>query len=143
MSKDRTQILNMLAEGKISVEQAEKLLNAIGDSGQNSSSEDKGVARKSPKYLRVVINSSKADGTQADQVNVRVPMALLRAGIKLKSLLPDEAQGKIDGALKEKGLNIDFNDINGDSLEELIDALADLSVDVASNSGEKVHIYCE
>ncbi len=139
MSKDRTQILNMLAEGKINVEQAEKLLNAIGDSGGEPASEDKGITRKSPKYLRVVVS----DGDQGDQVNIRVPMALLRAGIKLKSLLPDEAQGKIDGALKEKGVNFDFNDINADSIEELIEALSDLSVDVESTGGEKVHIYCE
>ena len=139
MSKDRTQILNMLAEGKVNVEQAEKLLNAIGDGGGEPASEDKGITRKSPKYLRVVVS----DGDQGDQVNIRVPMALLRAGIKLKSLLPDEAQGKIDGALKEKGVNFDFNDVNADSIEELIEALSDLSVDVESTSGEKVHIYCE
>ncbi|HER00084.1 MAG TPA: hypothetical protein ENO22_12160 [candidate division Zixibacteria bacterium] len=139
MSKDRHQILNMLTEGKINVEQAEKLLNAIGESGGEENTSEKSVALKSPKYLRVVVN----EGDQGDQVNIRIPMALLRAGIKLTSLLPDEAQSKIDGALKEKGINIDFNDINADSLEELIDAFSELYVDVESNSGEKVHIYFE
>ncbi|MBD3217564.1 MAG: hypothetical protein GF310_04755 [candidate division Zixibacteria bacterium] len=139
MSKDRTQILNMLAEGKINVEQAEKLLNAIGEDSPEKTPEDKGISRKLPKYLRVEVN----DGNEGEQINIRVPMALLRAGIKLTSLLPDEAQGKIDGALKEKGVNFDFNDINPDSLEELIDALSELSVDVESNSGEKIRVYCE
>ena len=142
MSTDRHQILNMLAEGKINVDQAEKLLNAIGESSGQQNVSDKSVVRKSPKYLRVEIDTPDEPG-RGEKVNIRVPMALLRAGIKLKSLLPGEAQDKIDHALKEKGVNLDFDGVKGDSLDELIDALTDLSIDVDSGSGEKVHIYCE
>ncbi len=143
MSKDRHQILNMLAEGKISVEEAERLLSAVGESPAKSESKIESSGKSSPKYLRVVVNSGGGeDGGAGDQVNVKVPMSLLRAGIKLKSLLPDQAGDKINDALKEKGVSFDFNDINPESLDELIEALGDLTVDV--NSGkDKVHIFCE
>ena len=142
MSNDRHQILNMLAEGKINVDEAEKLLNAIGNSDSNESQQGKSIVRGKPKYLRVVVNSAGTNGEKGEQVNVRIPMALMRAGIKLTSLLPDEAQDKVSHALKEKGVNFDFNDIKPESLEELIDALSELTVDVES-SGEKVHVFCE
>lgn len=143
MSKDRHQILNMLAEGKISVDEAERLLSAVGETTEKDVSKNESSGKSRPKYLRVVVNSASGeDGNSGDQVNVRVPMSLLRAGIKLKSLLPDQAGDKISDALKEKGVSFDFNDINPESLDELIEALGDLTVDV--NSGkDKVRVFCE
>jgi hypothetical protein len=142
MSKDRHQILNMLAEGKISVDEAERLLAAIGEAPEKTNVKEEVTGKSLPKYLRVVVNASGKEGGKGEQVNIRVPMSLLRAGIKLKSLIPEQAGDKINSALKEKGVNFDFNDINPDSLDELIQALSDLTVDVESGE-ENVHIFCE
>ena len=38
--------------------------------------------------------------TTQDRVNVRVPIKLIRAGMKFASLLPKDIQGKVDNALK-------------------------------------------
>ena len=85
-----------------------------------------------PKYLRVVVDSS--DG---DKVNVRVPLALVRTGIKLKSMLPSHANEELDA----HGIDLShLSELDGD---ELIDALRELTVDVDSSDGDKVRVFCE
>jgi DNA-directed RNA polymerase subunit F len=139
MSEERKKILEMLAERKISVEEAEKLLSAISESeGESVPGEKAGSAKL--KYLRVVVEPGP--GSKNDEkVNIRVPIKLIRAGIKLASLLPNDVQGKVDDALKEKGLSLDFSQINEENIEEIVESLRDLTVDVEGE--ERVRIYCE
>lgn len=139
MSEERKRILEMLSEGKISVGEAEKLLSAISESREESSTGEKtGSARL--KYLRVVVEPGP--GSENDErVNIRVPIKLIRAGIKLASLLPNDVQGKVDDALKEKGISLDFSQINEENMEEIVESLRDLTVDVEGK--ERVRVYCE
>jgi uncharacterized Fe-S center protein len=82
----------------------------------------------------------KVDSSDGDNVNIRVPLKLIRAGINLKSLLPREAQDKIKENLTEKGINLD--DINPENFEEIIDALREFEVNADEKRGDKVRIYC-
>ena len=77
------------------------------------------------------------------KVNIRVPMSLIRAGIKMKSLIPPEAKDKVNNALKEKGINFDINSIKTEDIEELVEALGDMEIDVEGGHGEKVKVYVE
>jgi hypothetical protein len=70
-------------------------------------------------------------------------MSLIRAGIKLTSLIPPEAMEKVNGALKEKGINFDVRSVKAEDIEELIGALGELEVDVMSAKGEKVKVFVE
>jgi len=140
MSEERRKILGMLSEGKISVEEAEKLLSALSESAGTSEQTENREGKIKPKYLRVVVEPKSQQG-KGEKVNIRVPMKLLRAGIKLASVVPVDVQGKVENALKEKGLNIDLSQITKDNLEEIIESLSDLTVDVEGE--EKVRIYCE
>ena len=143
MSEERKKILNMLAEGQISVDEAERLLEAIGEGGKISDTKISPARKEeTPKYLRVEVNGHEGANGKPEKVNIRVPLQLLRAGLKLKSLLPDHARHKINNALHEKGVNFDLNNIKTESLEELLAALSDLTVDVDGEEG-KVHIFCE
>ncbi len=146
MSDDRSQILNMLKEGKISVSEAEELLDAIGKSSDDSGVVKKGASppssRKNPKYLHIKVEEAGKNGGKGENVNIRVPIQLLRAGVKLASVIPDKAKSKVDTALKDKGLNISFDDLEGDKLNELVESLAELSIDIDSED-EKVTIFCE
>ena len=84
MSEHRRQILQMLAEGKINANEAERLLAALeGASGFISSETGSATIGKSrPKYIRVVVDSEEKSGHEGPtKVNVRVPMQLLRAGV--------------------------------------------------------------
>ena len=146
MTENKKKILEMLAEKKISVDNAYRLLNVIdsAESGQESSSKPEKAVKVKPKYLRVTVlpNSEQEGAPNADRVNVRVPMSLIRAGIKLTSLIPPEAMDKINNTLREKGVNFDVRSIKSDDIEELVEALGDLEVDVESGR-EKVKVFVE
>jgi hypothetical protein len=143
MSEQRQKILSMLSEGKITVDEADKLLEALKNGSQQSAAvrQEQSVSRgmSKLKYLRVVVDSVKGDN-----VNIKVPVAILRAGIKLSSLIPPQAYQKLNEKMTEKGVDVDINQIlkNGD-FEELIESMGDLNVDVNSKDGDKVKVFFE
>ena len=83
MSENRSRILDMLSEGKINVDEAERLLEAMSkQAGEEGTTSDVEPVRKpQPKYLRVFVepNPDAGPGVEQHHVNVRVPVALLRA----------------------------------------------------------------
>src|ERR1700721_563237 len=83
VDEDRRRILDMLAQGKISAQEAENLIDALS-AGTGTSQPNTGSA--GPKYLRVL--GEGADGEHGGKVNVRVPLNLIRAGVRLAALLP-------------------------------------------------------
>ena len=142
MTENRRQVLDMLAQGKITVEEAERLLSLVD---QPAGAEARGAAtsetgKPAPKYLRVVIDDG--DGPQSEHVNIRVPMGLIRAGVRLASVLPSNATSKINEKLEEQGIPIDLGKIKAEDLEDLVNSLNDLQVDV-QDGNEKVRIYVE
>ena len=138
MSEERARILKMVAEGKISVKEAEELLDALkektGQTGQANTAGNGPV--KNPKYMFVKV-------TGKDNVNVRVPFGLLRAGMKFTSLIPPMAMQQINQHMHDKGINLDLNNIKPQDLDDLIQSLADMEVNVVSKDGENVRVYCE
>jgi len=78
-------------------------------------------------------------------VNVRVPMQLLRAGVRLAALIPQQAHNQLDAALSSHGVPLTLSQIKPENLEELIDHLEDLTVDVDGKAGNqtKVRVFCE
>jgi polyhydroxyalkanoate synthesis regulator phasin len=151
MSETRRQVLEMLAAGKITAEEAERLIAALEkDTSPNSTWEAPEVPRNRPRYLRVVVDSD--DPTEAHgpiRVNTRVPMQLLRAGVKLAHLIPPQARNHVDQALHDKGIPFDMAGIKPENLEEIVDQLSDLTVDVDLNDLDhkkhkvKVRVFCE
>ncbi|MGD9116569.1 MAG: hypothetical protein PVJ61_05255 [Dehalococcoidia bacterium] len=142
MSDNQKRILDMLAEGKISADEAQKLLAVIGTEGDGEGKSSE--APQNAKYLRVVVHPDPESPKNEDvkKVNIRIPLSLLRAGIKFTSLIPEDASGQINAALKDKGIDFDVRNLKPEELEELITALHDLEVDI-ENGPEKVHVYVE
>ncbi|MCK5036865.1 MAG: hypothetical protein KAS73_13305 [Candidatus Sabulitectum sp.] len=134
MSDSRMKILEMLSEGKITADEASSLLEKVSTSENvaNDSVERIEPAHTSPRYLRVVVDS--ADG---DKVNIKVPMSLIRTGIKLSALMPTDAAD----AIKEQG--IDLTMLKDLPADELIQALRELEVNVDSADGDTVRIFTE
>lgn len=141
MSEDRQRVLSMVAQGKLSIEEAEKLLDLIQKNGGTKMQVESPVTfeKQELKYLRVVVDSK-----QGDNVNIRVPMALLKAGLKLSALIPPAAYQKINEHMQQKGVELDVNQIlkNG-NVEELIESIGELNVDVNSAQGDKVKVFFE
>jgi hypothetical protein len=158
---NKRKILEMLAEKKITAEEAEKLLSLVDE--EKGEFEDKGSKDSNPlknlKYLRVVVKTIPnpayqpangdiftCDDDDDENVNIRVPMTLLRAGMKLTSIIPPSAYNQVDSSLKEKGIDFDLRNIKPENIEELINALGDLEVNVESKNKRKnttIKVYAE
>ena len=69
-------------------------------------------------------------------------MQLLRAGVRLSSIIPPHAREKANAAMRQHGVDFDLNKLKPENLEELIEQLNDLTVDV-DQERTKVRIYCE
>lgn len=149
MNENRRQILEMLAAGKITADEAERLIAALEGPTQagNGSSEEETQPKRKPKYLRVLVEAdeSMTGNKGLTTVNVRVPMQLLRAGVRLASLIPAQAHDQLDDALNRHGVPLTLSQIKPENLEELIDHLEDLTVDVDGKEGNqtKVRVFCE
>lgn len=152
MNEHRRQILEMLAAGKISADEAERLIAAMESPSTFSavSDQEAGTASKPrPKYLRVLVDTDEGSSGTYDgptKVNVRVPMQLLRAGVRLAGLIPQQALHRANQAMHEKGVPIDLSQIKPENLEDLVEQLNDLSVDVDQKDAGakvKVRVFCE
>jgi hypothetical protein len=139
MNEDRKRILDLLADGKINADEAERLIAAL--SGDRVAAEAS-PARKPPKYLRVVVDSGGGYGEGPAKVNVRIPMQLLRAGVRLGALIPVQAREQVNAALRENGIPLDISQIKPDNLETLIEQLGDFNVDVDDGHAQ-VRVFCE
>jgi hypothetical protein len=146
MGDNQKRILQMLAEGKISVEEATRLLSLVG--ADNSATGNKAAQNEDPKpapkylYVQVEPKEGCARDTAPGRVNIRIPVGLIRAGMKLKALIPPNVANDVNRAMKEKGLNFDIRDIKDEYLEELIAALTDTEINVDSLEAE-VRIHAE
>jgi polyhydroxyalkanoate synthesis regulator phasin len=153
MNENRRQILDMLAAGKINADEAERLLSALEQNPNVATSEftsktsGGALVKTRAKYLRVLVEADESMTGMKVQttVNVRVPMQLLRAGVRLASLIPAQAHQQLDQALSQHGVPLTLSQIKPENLEELIDHLEDLTVDVNGNEGNatKVRVFCE
>jgi SHOCT-like protein len=144
MSENRRHILEMLAAGKITADEAERLIIALEGTGETSAGPGGVTAPKvkpQPKYLRVVVHDEHKTDSPTE-VNVRIPMQLLRAGVRLASLIPVQARDQVNHALREHGMELDLTQIKPENLEELVDQLSELTVDV-DDKHSTVRVFCE
>ena len=137
MKEERKKVLEMLSEGKISADEAERLLQTLESKTAEASPQTAltETLNNLPKYLFI-----KVDSVDGDKVNIRVPLKLIKAGIKLQALLPQDAQVKVNAKLNEKGINLD--DFKAENFKDILDALTEFELNVDEKKGDKVRIYC-
>ncbi|QOC92107.1 SHOCT-like domain-containing protein [Micromonospora craniellae] len=140
MNEQRRQILQMLADGKITADEAEQLIGALEREQPESPTATPPRPKARPKYLRVMVTSQDDDGP--GRVNIRVPLQLLRAGVRLTSLVPPQALSKVNVELAKSGVPIDLTQLKPQHIEDLVEQLDDVTVDV-DQSDAKVQVFCE
>ncbi len=118
MSAERLKILEMLAEGKISAEEANDLLSTV---------ETKEVIKGSAKgrFLKIRV---KEDGKE--KVNVNLPLSLARFALKF---IPDSARQE----MAEKG--IDINNL----VDSITGEMSTGKLVTVEDDGESVEIYID
>lgn len=143
MNEQRRQILQMLADGKITADEAERLIGALERERPESAPGAAARPKSRPKYLRVVVSwTDDSGGDGPGRINVRVPLQLLRAGVRLTSLIPPQALTKVNAELNRSGVPIDLTELKPQHLEELIEQLDDVIVDL-DDPDTKVQVFCE
>jgi len=136
MSTETKKVLEMLAEGKITQDDAERLLDKLAapkEPAENSAQEnqDNAGATTPRKYLRILVNGDGKD------VNVRVPLSFVRTGVGLMAVLPP----RVAQRLNDKGFDLSaLKDLKGDELNE---ALNTLNINIDSSDGKHVRVFCE
>ncbi|NUR89500.1 MAG: hypothetical protein HOY71_35915 [Nonomuraea sp.] len=137
MNEQRKDILGMLAEGKISADEAERLLVAI----------ERDLPAVTPgrearaKYLRLVMDFVEEGGDRS-RLNLRVPLQLLRAGVRLAALIPPRALEAANAEMARAGVPFDLAQLKPEQLEAFVEHLDDLRIELDSSDGQ-MRIFCE
>ena len=143
----RNRVLDLLGEGKITAEEAKSLLGLVsgaaapwggseGREGRSGGRDRSGRPRPRDRdrergrgrgrfvgaYIRVRVDSRVEGGADpnADRVNIRVPIGLIKAGVRLTSLIPGAAADRVNEMLAERGIDLDFKNLDPDRLEEIL-----------------------
>ena len=144
MNEEMKMILEMVSEGKISVEEAQKLIAALpseaGDDGSPAICRAKGGV--SPKNISILVAENGKT-----KVNVKVPFFLVRAGLKLGRSLGSISAKHCRNPEKAKVFEI-LNEIDIDEmLAGIDDGEATLPITIVdaddANTGETVKIMIQ
>src|SRR4051812_2789423 len=133
MTEETRKVLEMLSAGKVTVQEAEQLLQAVAApiAGDQQKTE--------PKYFRILFNKPARDGKKAEAVNIRVPMTVVRGGLRLGALFPGML-GKKKIQL-DNGLELDLSKVTYTDLEAMIKDIGELTVGVDGDAQGR--ICCE
>lgn len=123
---EKMEILTMLQEGKITADEAERLLEALGTEESNNSMRITHTPKKGekPKMIKIEVRSDE------DTVDINVPLSLAKFGT---------AFVQTAGIKDETVSDINFEQIFVEAEKGTIGNI----VDIKSKSGETVKIYIE
>lgn len=141
MNEQVKDILDMVAESRITAAEAEQLIAALErDQPPAAPSLDAARPKGKAKYLRVMVDTVE-DG-EPGRVNIRVPLQLLRAGVRLAALIPPQALGRANAELNKSGVPLDLTQLKPEQLEALVENLDEMTVEV-DQPDAKVRVFCE
>ena len=143
MSDDTRRVLELLAQGKVSVEEADRLLRAIADGEPRSKDADAPpVGRPKPRFVRIFVHQAARNGHANKDVNIRVPLAIVRSGMRLGALIPGLAGEQVSARLRERGLDIDFSKLDAAAIDEVLKELCETNIEIDADKAQ-VRITCE
>ena len=171
MSDQTRRVLDLLAQGKITVEEADQLLAAIGPASSGSAASGAAAAAKgaataeapSPRYLRITVTKTRTwpgddreharrawmwpgyVGGRNREISIRVPVALVRNGMRLGAMIPGLTGDRLRARLRERGVDVDLSKIDAETIDRLVREFGEVNIDVVSEGGGKaqIRITCE
>ena len=138
MTEERRQVLQMLADGDITADEAGRLIDALEPRTTTAVAVREPGTR--PKYLRVLMNSTDEAGPT--RMDIRVPIKLLRAGVRLASLVPPQALAKANAQMEQSGMPFNLAELRPEQIDALIDALDELTVNL-DETDHSMRVFCE
>lgn len=147
MASEQKLILQMVREGRLTVDEAERLLAVTPSRAAPIDSVPlfaRGTAKRRRRhrwgghgartgegagFLRIEIDESRPEG-RVERMRFKVPLKLLRAGINLSGLLPRAARERMIEALRQKGIDVDPFALHGMEPEEMAEILGGLDFEL-------------
>jgi len=145
MNDDTRRVLDLLAQGKITVDDADRLLTALGAAG---STETAGAATAdtapcaTPRFVRIAVHKTAKEGKRDKDVNIRVPIAIIRSGMRIGAMIPGLAGDQFTARMRERGLDVDFSKLDGPAIEAVLKELANANIEIEDGRSQ-VRITCE
>ena len=136
---DTRRILDMLSQGKISVDEADRLLKAMSAAPPaGTTPADPSTDTTRARWIRINIHKpAKDEAHRPKDVNIRVPIGVVKGGMRLGALIGTFAGEKAARRMKAQGLDIDLAKINSDlsqmngpEFDEFLRSLNDTNIEI-------------
>jgi len=148
MSDETRRILDLLAQNKITVDEADQLLRAMGTQphGQSqaeaASPKPEDGERPKARFIRINVHKPANDHRREKDVNIRVPIAVVKGGMRLGALIAPFAGEHAARKMRERGFDLDLSKLDGPAFESLLKDMEEVNIEV-DNGKEQVRITCE
>ena len=133
--QEKKQILLMLQEGKVTAEQAEKLLKALEQSEKRNRDLSISTPERNSNLGSGIKGKFKVEVQSSDGDNVVVTLPLMLAKLAL-TMMPSDKMNEI------KSSGIDLEQIVN-NIEDFVDMVDEDIVNVESADGDRVRIYIQ
>jgi hypothetical protein len=137
---DTRRVLDMLQEGKITVDEADRLLKALCTDrpAATATADTAADSRERVRWIRINIQKPANDaGHKAKDVNIRVPIAVVKGGMRLGAIIGTFAGEKAARRMKARGLDIDLakissdlSQMNGPEFDEFLRSLNETNIEI-------------
>jgi len=143
MNDDTRRVLDLLAQGKITVDEADQLLRAMAGAapGAAAAGPDE-AARPALRWVRIAVHKQAKEGHKDKDLNIRVPISIVRSGMRLGALIPGLAGDQVAAKMRERGLDVDFSKLDGAAIDAILKDLGDTNIEIDSGKAH-VRITCE
>ena len=148
MTEETRRVLELLAQGKITVDEADRLLRAIGAPPDTAKAPASGgpppdpSTAKTPRFIRIEVHKARPGCDRPEDVNIRVPIAIVKGGMRLGAILPGFVGDQVASRLRERGLNFDLSKLDPAAIDAVMRELSDSAIDVDAGKAQ-VRITCE
>ena len=136
---DTRRVLDLLQDGKITVDEADRLLKALTAHRppETAAADTATEGGERVRWIRINIQKSGNDGHKAKNVNIRVPIAVVKGGMRLGAIIGTFAGEKAARQMKAQGLDIDLakissdlSQMNGPEFDEFLRSLNEANIEI-------------
>jgi hypothetical protein len=137
---DTRRILDLLSQGKITVDDADRLIKAISAEvpAGTAAAETAADGGQRARWFRINIRKPASDQAHTPKdVNIRVPIAVVKGGMRLGAIIATFAGEKAALRMKQRGLDLDLSTINGDlsrmngeEFDAFLKSLDDMNIEI-------------
>jgi hypothetical protein len=148
---DTRRILDMLSQGKITVDDADRLLKAVSAAppAETATADAVTDGPQRTRWVRINVHKPANEYRPQKDVNIRVPIAVVKGGMRLGAIIATFAGEKAAQRMKARGIDLDISKINGDlskmngaEFDAFLKSLDDTNIEIDDGKSQ-VRITCE